>query len=66
MTVGEGQASIDQMDVDMQVVAESLRRGGQGRSGQPTRRRCGICGKPGHNARTCKIEVKVSGQEYSN
>jgi hypothetical protein len=66
MTIGEGQASIDQMDVDTQVVAESSRRGGQGRSGQPTQRRCGVCGKPGHNARTCKIEVEVSGQEYSD
>jgi hypothetical protein len=36
MTVGEGQALIDQMDIDTQVVAESSRRGSQGRSGQLT------------------------------
>jgi 2,3-bisphosphoglycerate-independent phosphoglycerate mutase len=31
MTVGEARDLIDQMDVDMQVVAESSRSGGQGR-----------------------------------
>jgi hypothetical protein len=53
MTVEEGRQVIDQMDVDAQVVAESSRSGGQGRSARPGVRHCGICGKPGHNARTC-------------
>jgi hypothetical protein len=66
MTIEEGQASIDQMDVDTQVVAESSRQGGRARSAQPRARRCGVCGKPGHNARTCKVEVEASGQEYSD
>ena len=66
MTVEEGQASIDQMDVNTQIAAESSRRGGRGRSVQPRERRCSVCGKPGHNARTCKVEVEVSGQEYSD
>ena len=66
MTIEEDQGSIDQMDVNTQIVAESSRTGGQGRSAQPTQSRCGICGKPGHNIRTCKIEVEVSRQEYSN
>jgi hypothetical protein len=62
MTVEEGQASIDQMDVNTQIVAESSRRGGRGRSAQLRERCCGVCGKPGHNARTCKAEIEVSGQ----
>jgi hypothetical protein len=66
MTVGEGQASIDQMDVDKQVVAESSQRGGRGRSAAPVQRRCGVCSKPGHNARTCQVEIELSGQEYSD
>jgi hypothetical protein len=66
MTIDEGQASIDQIEVDSQVVAESSRRGGQGRSSQPRPRRCGICGKTGHNVRTCKAEIEVSGQEHSD
>ncbi|KAM5527928.1 transposase [Fusarium oxysporum f. sp. phaseoli] len=53
MTLEEGRQVIDQMDVDAQVVAESSRSGGQGRSARPRVRHCGICGKPGHNARTC-------------
>jgi hypothetical protein len=52
MTVEEGQASIDQLDVDKQVVAESSSRGGPGRSAQPRARHCGVCGKTGHNSRT--------------
>jgi hypothetical protein len=39
MTVQEASQVIDQMDVDTQVVAESSRSGGQGRSKQPGRRR---------------------------
>ncbi|KAM5526918.1 transposase [Fusarium oxysporum f. sp. phaseoli] len=50
--VEEGRQVIDQMDVDAQVVAESSRSGGQGRSARPRVRHCGICGKSCHNART--------------
>jgi hypothetical protein len=59
MTVGEGREATDQMDVDAQVGGESSRCGGQGRSAQTKERRCGSCGKTGHNARTCQIVVAV-------
>lgn len=65
MTVEEGRQAIDQMDVDAQVVADSSRRGGRGRSVGPGVRRCGVCGKPGHNARTCQVVIETSGEEYS-
>jgi len=65
MTVQETSQVIDQMDVDTQVVAESSRSGGQRRSTQPGRRRCGVCGKAGHNARTCQ-EVIVTSEEECN
>jgi len=65
MAVGEARDLIDQMDVDMQVVAESSRNGGQGRSARPGVRRCSVCGKTGHNARTCQEDIKVSGEENS-
>ena len=65
MTVEEGRQAIDQMDVDAQVAAESSRSGGRGRSVGPGVRRCGICGKPGHNARTCQVVIETSGEEYS-
>jgi hypothetical protein len=65
MNVQESSQVIDQMDVDTQVVAESSRSGGQGRSARPGIRRCGICGKTGHNARTCQEVIEPSGQDYS-
>jgi FtsZ-binding cell division protein ZapB len=52
MTVEEGRQAIDLMDVDAQVVAESSRSGGQGRSARLGIWRCGVCGKPSYNART--------------
>jgi hypothetical protein len=65
MTVEEASQVIDQMDVDTQVVAESSRSGRQRRSVGPGVRRCGVCGETGHNARTCKVDIPTSGDEYS-
>ena len=65
MTVEEGRQAIDQMDVNAQVVAELSRSSGQGRSARAGVRRCGVCGKPGHNARTCQVAIETSGEEYS-
>jgi FtsZ-binding cell division protein ZapB len=66
LTIQEGQDSIDQMDVSTQVLAESSRSGGRGRSVGPGVRRCGVCGKTGHNARTCQVVPEASDNEYSN
>jgi hypothetical protein len=57
---------IDQIDVDMQVVVESLRSGGRGRSERPGGRRCSVCGKAGQNARTCQVVLESSGDEFSD
>jgi hypothetical protein len=48
VTLQEVLQAIDQTDVDTQVKAEMSRRGG---------RRCGVCGKIGHNARTCQEDI---------
>jgi type I site-specific restriction endonuclease len=66
MTIGTGQGQIDQIDVDMQVVAESSRSGGRGRSVGPGVRHCRTCGKAGHNARTCQEVIRVTENEGSN
>ena len=66
MTAEKGRQAIDQLHVDAQVAVESSRSGGQGRSAQPRERHCGVCGKPGHNARTCQVVINTSGEEYSN
>ena len=66
MSIAEGQALQDQKDVG-QRVQERIRqaRGRRPRDGAKGRR-CGACGKPGHNARTCQIIVKTSHEEDSN
>ena len=66
MTREEGRQAIDQMDVDVQAVAESSGSGGQERSARPRERCCGVCGKPGHNARTCQVVPETSGEECSS
>ena len=55
----------DQRDVAQQVQQEMHGNGGGLGCRQLRQRRCGICGKPGHNARTCQVEIELSGQEYS-
>ncbi|ENH73465.1 hypothetical protein FOC1_g10008956 [Fusarium oxysporum f. sp. cubense race 1] len=54
------------MDVDMQVVAESSRSGGRGRSKGPRVSHCSKCGRAGHNIRTYQEEIRVNLEEYSN
>jgi hypothetical protein len=66
MTVEEGRRAIDQIDGGTQVVAESSRGGGQEGSARAKERRCGTCGKTGHNARRCQIVVAVSDGEHSD
>jgi hypothetical protein len=65
MTVDQAREAIDQMDVDAQVVGESSRSDSRGRSVGPGVRRCSVCGKPGHNARTCQLVIETSGEKYS-
>ncbi|EMT67207.1 hypothetical protein FOC4_g10000003, partial [Fusarium odoratissimum] len=60
LTIGEALQAIDQRDVDMQVIAESSRSGGRERSQGPKVRQCSICGKTGHNARTCQEAIEVN------
>ena len=60
LTVRDAQDVIDQRDVDQQVEQERRVSGGRTRGGEPTQRRCGTCGKPGHNARTCQEDEEMS------
>ncbi|ENH66071.1 hypothetical protein FOC1_g10000327, partial [Fusarium oxysporum f. sp. cubense race 1] len=65
ITIQEVSQVINQIDVNTQVVAESSRSGGRGRSEQPGGQRCSVCGKGGHNARTCQVALKSSREEFS-
>ncbi|CVL09158.1 related to transposase [Fusarium mangiferae] len=59
MTIEQGRQAIGQIDGDTQVATESSRTGGQEGSARAKQRRCGTCGKAGHNAR-CQIVVAMS------
>ena len=57
---------LDQKAVGEQLAQETRQRGG-GVGGSRTKIRCcGVCGKPGHNARTCKEAVKSSDLSVSD
>jgi hypothetical protein len=66
LTVREAREVIDHMDVDRRVEGASSTSGGQGGSARPRERRCGGCGKTGHDARTCQIVVAISEEEFSD
>ena len=56
----DAQDIIAQKDVDEQVRRDVRAAGGSRGEGQPSGRRCGTCGKAGHNARTCQEDVDTS------
>jgi hypothetical protein len=59
LSIGEATAIVTQREVDEQIQAEKPWRGGGGGAGLSTTYCCSKCGKTGHNARTCKIDVEV-------
>lgn len=63
MTVAEGQALQDQKDVEQQIQQEIHRTRGRRPRNQTKARRCGTCGKTGHNARTCQTKVETPNEE---
>jgi hypothetical protein len=56
----------DQKDIAQQI-QQKMRENGAGLNrGQSRQRHYGNCGKPGHNARTCSINIELSGEAYSD
>jgi len=66
MAVYEEREAIDQIDIDIQVVAESARNGCQRESARSKARRCGTCGKACHSARGCQIVIHISAEQDGN
>jgi hypothetical protein len=55
----------NQKDVAQQIQQKMRENGVRSNRGQLQQRRCGVCGKSGHNARTCQVEIESSEQKYS-
>ena len=54
LTRQDAEVLLDQKAVDEQVIQENRQGGGRAGGGRTKARCCGVCGKPGHNARTCQ------------
>nr|AAK01300.1 putative transposase [Pyricularia grisea] len=65
-TIQEGQNLLQSSGADG-LIYEKKDENGEGSSAQPaTKRRCGNCGKPGHNARTCQEDAEMSDVHISD
>lgn len=60
LTVGQGQDTQGQNDFNVQLQEESRGNGRRKRKAETEQRRCGVCDRTRHNARSCQIEVEVS------
>ena len=66
LTVQDAQDLLDQKAVGGEGVQET-QPDGSGAGGSRTKVRCcGVCGKPGHNARTCQEAVEASDSAVSD
>jgi hypothetical protein len=65
LTLAEGQDIQTQKDVEVQVKEETRQSNGRKPRVETKQRQCGVCGKPGHNARTCQIDVETSEEDDS-
>jgi hypothetical protein len=66
LTLAEGEDIQSQRDVDMQIKEERRQSSGRKKRVETKERRCGTCGEPGHNARTCQVDVEPSQEDNSN
>jgi len=66
LTIQKAQDLLDQKAVGEQLVQET-RQNGSSTGGSRTKIRCcGMCGKPGHNTRTCKEAAESSDSSISD
>jgi hypothetical protein len=66
LTVQDAEDLLDQKAVDEQVMQENRQGGGRAGGARTKARCCGVCGKPGHNARTCQEAVESSDSATSD
>jgi hypothetical protein len=65
MTLAEGQDLQAQNEVEVQIKQETQRSSGRKPRTETRPRVCGVCGKAGHNARTCQVVISSSEEEDS-
>jgi hypothetical protein len=56
----------NQKDIAQQIQQKMRENDAKSNRGQSRQRHYGNYGKPGHNARTCLINIKSSGEAYSD
>ena len=59
LSIQEAQELGDQMEVEVQLKEETCNGAGRRLWTETRARRCGNCGKGGHNARSCQIVVEM-------
>jgi hypothetical protein len=65
LSIQEGQDLIDQRAINEQVAQETRQSSRRIRGSRAKIRCCGVCGKPGHNARTCAEDAELSTSSIS-
>ena len=60
LIVGDAHDLLAQKEVQEQVERETRENGSRRTRTETAPRRCGKCGKPGHNARTCQEDAGMS------
>ena len=66
LTVQEAEDLLVEKDVAGQIAQGVVPRGGSGEGSRTKIRCCGVCGKPGHNARTCQEVAESSDSAVSD
>ena len=62
LLVREGAILAASKDVEGETLSDVASSGGQSAERQAKQRRCGNCGKAGHNVRTCQEDVEMSSE----
>ena len=65
LTISQAEDLKSQIDATVPLVAETTQSSSRTRRPETRARRCGVCGEPGHNARTCQKVESASGEENS-
>ncbi len=66
LSIQEAEDLIAAKEVDQQLQSDTRQSRVRAKEGEPRARRCGNCGKTGHNARTCQVVWETSDEGDSN